>query len=96
LAAFLLAGSHAPRVFVPNSIGGASTRLARRHPEITCRMTVLDRTSSSNELRPVRPAAPDRPSGPAEIIARLLANGYTIVQIRAMFPGLFAGPQPGG
>jgi hypothetical protein len=58
-------------------------------------MPVLDRAPPSNELRPARIAAPDQPSGPAEIISRLLANGYTIMQIRAMFPGLFSSPGPG-
>ena len=77
-------------------MAGASTRFAHHHHEITRRMPVIDRDTPSNGLRPVRFAAPDQPSGPAEIIARLLANGYTIVQIRAMFPGLFSSPGPGG
>jgi hypothetical protein len=32
---------------------------------------------------------PDRPQSIGAIISLLLANGYTMAMIRAMFPGLF-------
>jgi hypothetical protein len=32
---------------------------------------------------------PDRPAAIGEIIGRLLASGYTLTMIRAMYPGLF-------
>ena len=41
--------------------------------------------------------APERPSGIGELINSLLRAGYSMTQIRAMYPGLFScGPSPGG
>jgi hypothetical protein len=52
--------------------------------------------SSRNENQAPTIGAPERPSGPAEIIMLLLANGLSWKQIRAMYPGLFSHlPEPG-
>jgi hypothetical protein len=40
--------------------------------------------------------APERPSGTGELINALLRAGYSMKQIRAMYPGLFSpSPDPG-
>jgi hypothetical protein len=40
--------------------------------------------------------APERPSGIGELINALLRAGYSMKQIRAMYPGLFSSsPHPG-
>ena len=40
--------------------------------------------------------APERPSGIGELIIALLCAGYSMKQIRAMYPGLFSSsPHPG-
>jgi len=64
--------------------------------EISHPAPVLNRQTSSNEALPGRFAAPDRPSSASTIIMWFLANGYTMAQIRIMFPGLFlrsSGPE---
>jgi len=52
--------------------------------------------SPRNENHVPAIGVPERPSGAAEIIMLLLANGYSWAQIRAMYPGLFShNPHPG-
>ena len=94
LAAIFLTGSRARRIFVTRSI--ATARFARHHYEITHRALLPERSTSSDEVRPTHIGMPDRPSSAAEIIKRLLANGYTMLQIRTLFPALFSSPGPGG
>ena len=40
--------------------------------------------------------APERPSGIGELINSLLRAGLSMAQIRALYPGLFSSPGPGG
>jgi hypothetical protein len=63
--------------------------LARVHHEIAHRAPVLIRRASLSAARAEHFAAPDRPSSTSAIIIWFLANGYTMAQIRIMFPGLF-------
>jgi hypothetical protein len=62
---------------------------ARTHQEISHPAPALNRWAPSNEARLDRVSAPDRPSSTSTIIIWFLANGYTMAQIRIMFPGLF-------
>jgi hypothetical protein len=61
----------------------------RTHQEISYPAPVLSRRALSNETHTERAAAPDRPSSVSAIIMWFIANGYTMAQIRIMFPGLF-------
>jgi hypothetical protein len=97
-ASFRLA---AIRTTVPYALWESTRRsiihasLARVHHEIAHPAPVLIRRASSSTARAERFAAPDLPSSTSAIIRWFLANGFTMAQIRIMFPGLvFRSPGP--
>jgi hypothetical protein len=48
-----------------------------------------------NRLRALSSVHPERPSSTSEIIGWYLRNGFTMEQVRAMFPAFFVGdPEP--
>ena len=90
-AAIRLTVPFAWRVLAGHTFTAAA--FARTHQEISHPAPILNRQASTNEARAERGAAPDRPSSASTIILWFLANGYTMAQIRIMFPGLFSRSQ---
>ena len=62
-----------------------------------CPVQNWHRHSQERETNASAIGAPERPSGIGELINSLLRAGYSMTQIRAMYPGLFStSPGPGG
>ena len=61
-----------------------------------CDIHISDHHSNPRENHASVIGAPERPSGVGELINALLHAGYSMKQIRAMYPGLFSpSPDPG-